>query len=51
MSSGGQSPPTLDAIITFAEPRDRLERSSPGYGPGASPSTLAGQGTAATPSR
>src|SRR5262245_4014692 len=31
------------------EPHDRLERSSPGYGPGASPSTLAGQGTAATP--
>jgi len=28
------------------EPHDRLERSSPGYGPGASRSTLAGQGTA-----
>src|SRR4029079_12251682 len=45
-----------EPINTFAltasilpEPHDRLERSSPGYRPGASPSTLAGQGTAATP--
>src|SRR4029079_12213597 len=45
-----------EPINTFAltasilpEPHDRLERSSPGYRPGASPSTLAGQSTAATP--
>jgi hypothetical protein len=32
-----------------SEPHDRLERSSPGYGPGASPSTLAGQRAAEIP--
>src|SRR3954465_11482325 len=31
------------------EPLDRLERSSPGYGPGTSPSTLERQCTAAVP--
>src|SRR6476659_5496151 len=36
-------------LVLRIGPHDRLERSSPGYGPGTSPSTLAGQGTAVTP--
>src|SRR5262245_13036225 len=39
----------LSRLVFLMEPHDRLERSSPGYGPGTSPSTLAGQGTAFVP--